>query len=118
MKYAVNEEGVGAMHATANSIQSSLESILELTNRIRSSAGDHSGCIGPHESSLEEALGQIEESVKSVSEPANSTADMLNEIAEAYEEIIANDPYLGNGRFSDADVSDSTKSIGAKTLRR
>lgn len=96
MKYAVNEEGVSAMQSAANSIQSSLEAIFALTNRIRSLAIDHSGCIGPHESSIEEALEQIEESVKSASEPANSVADKLNEVAEAYEEIISNDRIAGS----------------------
>ncbi len=96
MKYAVNEEGVSAMHSTANSVQSSLEAISALTNRIRSSASDHSGCIGPHEASLEEALGQIEESVKNASDPANSVAEKLNEVAEAYEEIIGNDRIAGS----------------------
>lgn len=118
MKYAVNEEGVSAIQSTANSVQSSLEAISALTNKIRSSASNYCGCIGPHESSLEEALEQIEESVKSASEPANSVAEKLNEVAEAYEEIISNDPYLGSGTYVDADERDSTKAQGAKTLRR
>ncbi len=105
MKYAVNEVGVSAMHSAANSIQTSLEAIMDLTSRIRSSANDYGGCIGPHEASLEEALGQIEESVKTALDPANSVAEKLNEVAEAYEEIIGNDGIAVEN--TTADVSSS-----------
>lgn len=96
MKYAVNEDGLNAMHSVVNSIQSSLESIIEMVKIIRNSINNHSGCMGPHETSLEEALSQIDENVKTASEPANSVADKLNEVAEAYQEIIENNNFSNN----------------------
>ena len=96
MKYAVSEEGVSALHAASNSIQSALESIEELTNRIRSSASEHSGVIGPHEASLEEALEEIEQNVKTASSPAEEVAEKLDDVADGYEEVIGNDVIAGS----------------------
>lgn len=96
MKYAVKEDSLNAMHSVANSISSSLESIIELVKRIRNSTSKHSGCIGSYETSLEEAPSQIDENVKTASESANNVADKLNEVAETYQENIGNNNFSNN----------------------
>ena len=115
MKYAVSEEGVSALHAASNSIQNALESIEGLTGRIRSASGEHSGVIGPHEASLEEALEQIEQNIKTASGPAEEVAEKLDDVADGYEEVIGNDRFGNNAASVNSDTGGSSGATQGKS---
>lgn len=91
MKYAVNEEGVNAMNTMASAITESVEELVEHTATVQSAADEYENTLGPHKSSLDEALAEITESIKQAADPVNSVAETLTEVAEGYEEIIEND---------------------------
>lgn len=98
MKYAVNEEGVQAMHTMSNAITEAIEEVQTLTSGMQTAADEHNDTLGPHKASLDSALEDINESLKQASEPANSVAEKLNEVADAYQEIIGNDRIKGSGK--------------------
>ncbi len=95
MKYAVNDEGVEAMHNMASAITEAIEEVQTLTSGIQSAADEHNDTLGPHKASLDSALEEINESLKQASEPASSVAEKLNEVADAYQEVIGNDRIKG-----------------------
>lgn len=96
MKYAVSEDGVSALKTLADNITEAVIEVYRLTANIQTAIDEHSDTIGPHRTSLNEAIKDIYQSVKTSAEPANTLSETLKEAAEAYQEIIDNDR-LGKG---------------------
>lgn len=97
MKYAVNEEGVSAMHTMSQKVQEAIEAIEQLNQSVKSTADGHANVLGPHKSSLDDAIDSVNESVKTGTEPAAEVAEALDDVADGYEAVISNDRIRGKG---------------------
>ncbi len=95
MEYAVNQEGVDAMHTMASKVDSAVDELMNATHAVRNASDEFNDTLGPHKQSLDGALEAIEASVRQASDPAESVSRILNEIAQDYEEIIGNDRFSG-----------------------
>lgn len=91
MKYAVNDEGVNALNTTASSLLEALNTVYQSTSSLQNISEGYGETLGPHKSSLDEALKEIYLSLKDAAEPIQSISSTLKDIADGYQEIIEND---------------------------
>ena len=64
MKYAVNDEGVNALNTTASSLLEALNTVYQSTSSLQNISEGYGETLGPHKSSLDEALKEIYLSAK------------------------------------------------------
>ncbi len=95
MIYAVNNEGVTALKTMSSAIFSSKDLLNTLSMAVAAQADEHADALGPHISSLNDALDDLGTIVKEASSPIDEISNLLNEIADEYQEIINNNRFSG-----------------------
>ena len=89
--YAANENGVQALRAMSNALYAAVNEIANHTARIINVSDEYCDTIGPHKTSLDQAIEEISDCIRRSGEPANDIAERLSEVAEGYQEVIDND---------------------------
>lgn len=102
--YAANENGVQALKTMSNALYTAVEEIANHTTHIISITDEYCDTIGPHKSSLDQALEEISDCIRRSGEPANDIAERLCEVAEGYQEVIDNDRFNGRNGFDNNTV--------------
>ena len=95
--YAVNDEGVLALKTMSAAVVDALDIIEKAVGNIRAVANDNTDTLGPHKSSLDEALETIASNIEKGAKPAKDVSDILEDVAATYEGIIANDRIRNSG---------------------
>lgn len=95
MIYAVNDAGVTALKTMSAAIFSSKETLNTLSMAVAAQASDHADALGPHKSSLDDALDDMASILKEASSPIDEISGLLNDIADEYQDIISNDRFSG-----------------------
>ena len=99
MIYATTTEGVAALRQSANNIKGATQEILEAMDKVKSTAENKQGGLGPHEGALMDALDGIKESLKGVEDTAEEIATWLEDVADGYEdEMNSPPPSFGGGK--------------------
>lgn len=89
--YAVNMEGIIALHKMANHTLSMYSGLKKNTKNLQWELENHKDTLGPHKSSLDFALNEILHEIEIAHEPIIEVGRILIDVANAYQEIINND---------------------------
>lgn len=112
--YQTTPEGVAQLEGLSKTITNAVTDILESSTTITNALGSHSEDLGVAYDGLVEAIDNIHKCIEDSTESADEVKRKLILIITAYNDAIRRQ----NEMFADADSEDSTKSKGAKTLRR
>lgn len=93
MKYAVSPEGVAELKKMSAAVIAGAEEIKSLVQAVQVVADEHNNTLGPHISSLEDALDQIRVAEEAAVEPVEGVSHALNDVAGKYEDVIGNNPF-------------------------
>ena len=112
--YQTTPEGVEQLEGLSETITNSVDDILNSSTIIKNALGSHSEDLGKAYDGLVEAIDNIHKCIEGSTESADEVKKKLVLLISAYNEAIRRQKEM----FVDADSEDSTKSKGAKTLRR
>lgn len=90
MKYAVNDEGIKALHLLSSHLKEKANNIFGMTSNLQNFVEASGNTIGPHKQSLDKAIKEIYANLKSSVAPIKFLSAILDEIAEGYQDIIDN----------------------------
>ena len=91
--YKINQEGVEALHSTANALNEAAGGLDSASSGLLNSVQEYEDSIGPHAQSINDAVEGIQASLKQAVEPIEGVTSKLGELAAQYEEIIGNDRF-------------------------
>ena len=112
--YQTTPEGVEQLESLSETITNAVNDILELSATTTNALGAHSEDLGVCYDNLVEAIDNIHNCIEDSTESADEVKRKLILLITAYNDAIDRQ----RRRFVDGDSEDSTKSNGAKTLRR
>ncbi|WP_448918954.1 hypothetical protein [Eubacterium sp.] len=112
--YQTTPEGVAQLEGLSETITNSVDDILDSSTIIKNALGSHSEDLGESYDGLVEAIDNIHKCIDDSTESADEVKRKLIILIDSYNNAIDRQ----RRRFVDADSEDSTKSKGAKTLRR
>lgn len=112
--YQTTPEGVEQLEGLSETITNSVDDILNSSTIIKNALGSHSEDLGKAYDGLVEAIDNIHKCIDDSTKSADEVQKKLVLLISAYNDAIRRQ----NEMFVDGDSEDSTKSKGAKTLRR
>lgn len=112
--YQTTPEGVAQLEGLSETITNAVTDILESSTTITNALGSHSEDLGESYEGLVEAIDNIHKCIDDSTESADEVKRKLIILIDSYNKAIRRQKEM----FVDADSEDSTKSKGAKTLRR
>lgn len=112
--YQTTPEGVAQLEGLSETITNAVTDILESSTTITNALGSHSEDLGVAYDGLVDAINNIHKCIDDSTESADEVKKKLVLLIDSYNNAIRRQ----NEMFVDRDSEDSTKSKGAKTLRR
>lgn len=112
--YQTTPEGVAKLEGLSETITNAVTDILESSTTITNALGSHSEDLGVAYDGLVDAINNIHKCIDDSTESADEVKRKLVLLIDSYNNAIRRQ----NEMFVDGDSEDSTKSKGAKTLRR
>lgn len=112
--YQTTPEGVAQLEDLSKTITNSVDDILNSSTKIKNTLGSHGEDLGEAYEGLVEAIDNIHKCIDGSTKSADEVQKKLVLLINSYNDAIDRQ----RRRFVDADSEDSTKSKGAKTLRR
>ena len=98
--YKINQEGVEALNAVASALIETSEGLNNSSSGLLNSVQEYDNSIGPHASSLMNAIEGIQAALKEASEPIECITSKLHGLASEYESIIENNRFTNNAGSS------------------
>ena len=93
--YKPDADGIKALRATASQLEEEAANLSEQCGAAIEVAESKRETLGPHASSLTEAIEAIRDEVGKDSEAIKKTAAKLERIAKHYQRIVDNDRFKG-----------------------
>ena len=89
MAFAVNDEGVAALNALADCLQSSLATMGKACNALGNASHENQRALGPHAEELVRLIDDTRQSHYEVASPALELHGKVESLAKSYQAIIA-----------------------------